>query len=163
MDLVDKESRDKIIAFLANKQGKTAIEANLKTGEGVALYHIQYSFEPAKKHYYIICHLIDSHYINLSYELNQLRVALHHLQADQDIKITSPTIKKDERSLDQLHNIETKKKLDKIKRSTSTVVDLLGVISPLIIEDGKGDYMEMIYDELYEIKSPVDQMKKALY
>lgn len=59
--------------------------------------------------------------------------------------------------------LETKKKLDKVKRSTLTVVDLLGVISPLIIEYRKGEYMEMIYEELYEIKSLVDQMKKALY
>ncbi len=56
----------------------------------------------------------------------------------------STTIKQDERSLNQLQNIETKKKLDKVKRSTLTVVDLLGVISPLIIEDRKGEYVEMI-------------------
>ncbi len=56
----------------------------------------------------------------------------------------STTLKQDERSLNQLQNIETKKKLDKVKRSTLTVVDLLGVISPLIIEDRKGEYVEMI-------------------
>ncbi|MCM3029194.1 hypothetical protein [Niallia sp. MER 6] len=163
LELVDLESCEKTIAFLTDSHGKTSMEANMKTSEGLALCQIQYTYDSANKHYYIVCHFIDSQYINLSYELNQLREALLKLQAGQDIKIMPPVLKQDKESLDHLQNLDTKKKLDKVKRSTSTIVDLLGVISPLIIEDGKGEYSEMIYDELYEIKSLVDEMKKALY
>ncbi|TRZ38919.1 hypothetical protein CEQ21_26525 [Niallia circulans] len=163
LELIDKESREKTIAFLNEREGTKSIEVNMTTSpKGLAFFNIQYTYDSSNKLFYVLCHSIEQQYTNISYELNQLRDSLLHLQSGQDIKEMSTTTTRDEKSLDKLNNIETRKKLDKVKRSTSTVVDLLGIISPLIIEGGKGEYLEMIYDELYEIKTIADEMKKTL-
>ncbi|MCT2344081.1 hypothetical protein [Niallia taxi] len=163
LELIDKESLDKTITFLKEMQGTKSIEVNMKTSpKGLAIFNIQYTYDSSNELFYVLCHCIDHQYTNISFELNQLRDSLLHLQSGQDIKTMSTTMTRDEKSLDKLNNIETRKKLDKIKRSTSTVIDLLGITSPLIIEGGKGEYLEMLYDELYEIKTIVDQMKKTL-
>lgn len=162
LELIDKESLDKTIAFLKERQGTKSIEVNMKTPKRLAFFNIQYTYDSSNELFYVLCHCIDHQYTNISFELNQLRDSLLHLQSGQDIKTMSTTMSRDEKSLDKINNIETRKKLDKIKRSTSTVIDLLGITSPLIIEGGKGEYLEMVYDELYEIKTIVDQMKKTL-
>ncbi|MED4053521.1 hypothetical protein ABER75_07800 [Niallia taxi] len=162
LELIDKESLDKTIAFLKERQGTKSIEVNMKTPKGLAFFNIQYTYDSSNELFYVLCHCIDHQYTNISFELNQLRDSLLHLQSGQDIKTMSTTMSRDEKSLNKINNIETRKKLDKIKRSTSTVIDLLGITSPLIIEGGKGEYLEMVYDELYEIKTIVDQMKKTL-
>ena len=44
--------------------------------------------------------------INISFELNQLRDSLLHLQSGQDIKTMSTTMSRDEKSLNKINNIK---------------------------------------------------------
>ena len=164
LELVDPESQEKFITYLHEKDIHYSMEINMVTKKNPpSLFTIEYTYIVEKEEYYVFCHPYNEQYINLQYELYQLKESIVHINEQEFRNIEHYTLShSDSNSIEKVIKIDSNKKLDSIKRSTSSIIDLLGVITNIIIEDGKTEYLELMYNELSEIKSLVDELKSSI-
>lgn len=163
LELIDSESLEKFHAHLIESKSKSPLEINMITKNNPpCLFKMECTFVDNKE-YYVFCQPINEEYVNLQYELFQLKESIVNMdeQSFKHLEQYSLT-QSNSTSVEKIIKIDNSKRLDSIRRSTSSIIDLLGVITNTIIEDGKSDYLELMYDELRDIKSLVDELKSSI-
>lgn len=164
LELIDSESLDKFKTYLLEKNFHDSVEINMVTKNNPpTLFRVNASFHVEENQYYIFCQPFHDQYINLQYELFQLKESIVNMdeQAYKNLEQYSLS-QSDSTSLEKVIQIDTSKRLDSIRRSTSSIMDLLGVMTNIMIENDKSDYLELVYDELRDIKSLVDEIKSSI-
>ncbi|MDT8859578.1 hypothetical protein N0O92_04975 [Alkalihalobacillus sp. MEB130] len=165
LELVDAESKQKVYNFLLSPTSNESFELNMKTRSNpFGLFQIYVQWE--EEFGYVVCIEKDKEYQKSNQILHRLREQLHSIdfhEYEANIrKELLPSILNVKLSdLNRLSLSEYVGSLEDIPTKVDTVLDILSVLRPELIEAGKSEYLDIVTRELTDISSIIHYLLAA--
>lgn len=156
LSLVDTGSKKKVMNQLLSKTDMQSFECNLRTFHNpLTLFQIYAQWDDGIGK--IVCIEKETEYRQATHILHKLREQLHsadfHDYENQMRKDLLPLLNVNVSDLNRLSLSEYSGSLADIPTKIETVLDLLSVLRPELIEIGKSDYLDLITNELTNIRA----------
>ncbi len=158
IDLVDRESREKVEEFLFTDHITTPIEVNLMTlHQPLELFELYIQWEVDGPNGHLVCIYKSDQYHRINKQFHQIREVLmktdfNEFNQNARYELLPSFLNIDHSNLDQLTTIQTREKLTDVPDKLKTIQEFISILRPDVIEAGKSDYIEMISEKLEEIE-----------
>ncbi|KSU86352.1 hypothetical protein AS180_19070 [Priestia veravalensis] len=147
-DIIDKDSHEKLKTLVREREEKR-VEINMITFDNpVALFDVYYKPEAYNNQDVFICYPVHEYMTNMQSTLNQFRSMT--TQEPEHAKQTLTVIEEDQDTILQLYSLSSKRQLREMKTNVKTVLDLLTIIYPDVIEAEKAEYFDLNPAALYK-------------
>ncbi|MEB1807482.1 MAG: hypothetical protein LPK26_09300 [Bacillaceae bacterium] len=147
LDLIDPGSKEKVIQLLENDD-ETSAEVNMETLEDKAvLYELFFKKEQMK--YHVVTIKKSNNYYLVQKEINQLREQLELTNS----QMTAFPFYEEQRG-DSLKSKGTNSSI--IHNKLNTIEEVLRIVRPDFIENYKSEYIDLLLEQVNEIKDLID-------
>ncbi|GAE37350.1 hypothetical protein [Halalkalibacter akibai] len=156
--LVDEGSQKKVSHLLLEETTRS-FETNLRTlTNPISLFQLYVSWEGEGTSGYVVCMEKESDYLLSTQTLHKLREELHSVdfkryEAELRKEMLPSLLNINLSDLSRLSLNEYAGSLEDIPAKIDTVLDLISVLRPELIEIGKSDYLDLVTTELTSISA----------